>query len=297
LPGIDDIVTWTSPWIDPEPEPVSLTHVQALVDEVSRRRIDEALIFTSFHQSPLPFALLLRLAGVRRIAAISDDYPGSLLELRHVVEPGLPEVERALSLAFAAGYSLPANDDGRLRLRVDLPRVAHLMASEKSYVVVHPGTSAPARAWPKAAFAELVSELAGMRWLPVVTGSAAETALTKDVSGCAGRDLGGRLSLAELAAVIAGADAIVVANTGPAHLAAAVGTPVVSLFAPTVPASAWRPYRVPHVLLGDQNASCRGSRARTCPVAGHPCLSRVTPADVLSALQSLADVATQGAIA
>ena len=58
-----------------------------------------------------------------------------------------------------------------------------------------------------------------------------------------------------------------VGNTGPAHLAAAVGTPVVSLFAPVVPAARWAPYGVPLVLLGDQQAPCRDTRApgARCP--------------------------------
>jgi ADP-heptose:LPS heptosyltransferase len=100
-------------------------------------------------------------------------------------------------------------------------------------------------------------------------------------------DLGGRVDLAGLAEVLAGAEAVVVGNTGPAHLAAAVGTPVVSLFSPVVPAVRWRPWKVPHVLLGDQHAACAGSRARTCPVPGHPCLDGVTVAEVLAALDHL----------
>ena len=75
-------------------------------------------------------------------------------------------------------------------------------------------------------------------------------------------------------------------NTGPAHLAAAVGTPIVSLFAPTVPAARGR-RGVSAVVLGDQAAACRGTRATTCPVPGHPCLSTVTAADVLAALDRL----------
>ena len=68
--------------------------------------------------------------------------------------------------------------------------------------------------------------------------------------------------------MLAGADAVVVGNTGPAHLAAAVGTPVVSLFAPVVPAARGRPCGVPCVLLGDQHAPCRrmpGARSARCP--------------------------------
>ena len=121
----------------------------------------------------------------------------------------------------------------------------------------------------------------------MVTGGPAETALTAAVAGPGGTDLGGRTSFAELAAVLAGADAVVVGNTGPAHLAAAVGTPVVSLFAPVVPAGRWAPYGVTCVLLGDQDAPCRDTRATVCPVPGHLCLDSVTPQDVVAAVDKV----------
>jgi ADP-heptose:LPS heptosyltransferase len=161
------------------------------------------------------------------------------------------------------------------------------MADE--YVVVHPGASVPARAWEPAASAALVDALVEAGRRVVVTGGPGERALTALVAGPerdAVTDLGGRTDLAGLAGVIAGARAIVVGNTGPAHLAAAVGTPVVSLFAPTVPALRWRPWGVPHELLFAP-VPCAGCRARVCPVEGHPCLSRVAPADVLAALERL----------
>jgi ADP-heptose:LPS heptosyltransferase len=120
----------------------------------------------------------------------------------------------------------------------------------------------------------------------VVTGGPGERELTAFVAGEHGTDLGGRTTLAELAGVIAGAEAIVVGNTGPAHLAAAVGTPVVSLFAPTVPPARWRPWAVPHELLY-VDVLCAGCRARTCPVVGHPCLKGVTADHVLAAVERL----------
>ncbi|SKV80685.1 transferase [Mycobacteroides abscessus subsp. abscessus] len=73
---------------------------------------DRAFIFTSFHQSPLPLALLCRMAGVKWIGAISEDYPGTLLDLRHRVPQGVPEPLRALSLVEAAGGALPPSDGG-----------------------------------------------------------------------------------------------------------------------------------------------------------------------------------------
>jgi ADP-heptose:LPS heptosyltransferase len=123
----------------------------------------------------------------------------------------------------------------------------------------------------------------------VVTGTSAEAELTAYVAGRHGLDRGGATDLGELARLLAGADVLVVGNTGPAHLAAAVGTPVVSLFAPTVPAARWAPYGIPVVLLGDQEAPCRGTRATTCPVPGHPCLGSVSPEDVVDAVIALAE--------
>jgi ADP-heptose:LPS heptosyltransferase len=221
---------------------------------------------------------------VPRISAISVDYPGSLLDVRHRVDDDLPEPERAVSLARAAGFELPDGDDGRLAVRRPLPPGPPY---EPGYIVLHPGASVPARAWPAERCAEAVEALADAGHRVLVTGGPAERALTAFVAGRRGVDLGGATTLAQMAALLDAAAAVVVGNTGPAHLAAAVGTPVVSLFSPVVPAQRWAPYGVPTVLLGDQGAACRGTRARECPVPGHPCLSSVSAADVVAAVEKL----------
>jgi ADP-heptose:LPS heptosyltransferase len=298
LPGVDEVLVRHAAWIDATPQPVTRAAADELVDALAALAVDQALVLTSFHQSPLPLALLLRMAGVGTIAAISVDYPGSLLDVRHLVDDDLHEVERALSLAATLGYRLPDGDDGRLAVR--RPRSTGAGAAElpaRPYVVVHPGAAAPARAWSPERHAALVDALAAAGRRVVVTGGADERALTALVAGATRphrqvTDLGGRLDLAGLAEVLAGADALVAGNTGPAHLAAAVGTPVVSLFAPVVPAARWRPWKVPHALLGDQRAACAGTRARTCPIPGHPCLDGVPVAEVAAAVERLAPART-----
>lgn len=282
LPGVGQVVVGRAPWIEADPGPVERGAVEAIIAAAAASGADRAVIATSFHQSPLPLALLLRLAGVERIGAISVDYPGALLDVRHRVDDDIHEVERSLSLGAAMGFALPPGDDGRLRLRPDLPALPAGLGP--GYVVVHPGASVTARAWAGRRHRQLVRELTDAGASVVVTGAAPEAALTADVADGRALDLGGRLSLPELAAVVAGASAVVVANTGPAHLAAAVGTPVVSLYAPTVPAVRWRPWKVPHVLLGDQGVACAGCRARVCPVPGHPCLDEVAPGAVVEAV-------------
>jgi ADP-heptose:LPS heptosyltransferase len=283
LPDVDEVLCWEAPWVAAEPEPVDPASVEGLRDLVARGRYDRAVIFTSFHQSPLPTALVLRMAGVPWIGAISVDYPGSLLDVRHQVDDDIPEPERALSLARACGAELPEGDDGRLAVRPVRPP-EHL---PRPYVVLHPGTSAPARAWPADGWRSTCTRLAELGFHVVVTGGPTERELTAYVADGEGEDLGGLLDLEELAGVLAGADAVVVGNTGPAHLAAAVGTRVVSLYAPTVPAIRWAPYGVQKVLLGDQAAPCRNSRALECPVPGHPCLTSVQPRDVVAAVLAL----------
>lgn len=284
LPGVDGVHVRRVEWIDPQPPAVRRAAIDAYVDAIAALQADAAVVFTSFHQSPLPTALLLRMAGVPHVCAISEDYPGSLLDVRHRVPDDLHEVERGLSLAAAAGYSLAPGDDGRLAVRAPGAPPAGLPAA---YVVVHPGASVPARAWAPERNAALVEALAADGRDVVVTGTPAEAQLTARVSGAVAIDLGGRTTFEQLAAVLAGADAVVVGNTGPAHLAAAVATPVVSLFAPTVAPERWRPWGVPHELLNVE-VPCAGCRARRCPVAGHPCLTDVTPERALAAVRRLA---------
>ncbi|MDP9438109.1 MAG: glycosyltransferase family 9 protein [Actinomycetota bacterium] len=287
LPGVDEVLVYDAPWVAFEPKTLDRAETLALVGEVFCLKLDRAIILSSFHQSPLPLALLLRLAGVPFVAATSVDYPGSLLDIRHRVSDAVHEVERSLDLVRAAGYELPPGDDGSLAVRRGGGRPEPF--GGEPYVVVHPGVSVPARAWAPDRHAALVDALVSAGRRVVVTGGPGERGLTARVAGPQRRevlDLGGGTDLAGLAEIIAGAEAIVVGNTGPAHLAAAVGTPVVSLFAPTVPAVRWRPWRAPHELLY-RDVPCAGCRARVCPVEGHPCLGGVTVDEVLAALNSL----------
>jgi ADP-heptose:LPS heptosyltransferase len=294
LPGVNRVLEWRAPWIDPEPGAFDPGQVRSLVEQVRELSPAVAVVFTSFHQSPLPTALALRMAGVPRIAAISEDYPGSLLDVRHPPAGDIPEAERNLMLARAAGFELPPGDNGRLAVTPALPRSPGLTGAGP-YVVLHASASVPARAPSAAKTAAIAAALAAAGHRLVVTGSPAEAALTGEISRAAAAgpgpvpvDLGGRTSLPALAAVLSGADVVVAPNTGAAHLAGAVGTPVVSLFAPVVPAARWAPYGVPVIVLGGQDAPCAGTRARVCPVPGHPCLDLIDPADVVAAVAALA---------
>ncbi|UDY37494.1 glycosyltransferase family 9 protein [Dermatobacter hominis] len=283
LPGVTSTIAFEAPWIAAQPPPVDEAAIERFVAEVRAAGVDRAVVLTSFHQSALPTALLLRLAGVARIEAISDDYPGSLLDLRHRVPDDLHEVRRALSLVAAGGDALGPGDDGRLRVEVPAP------PREADHVVVHPGASVPARTLRPEVFADAVRELTRRGRRVLVTGAASEADLVRsvaaDVPGAVAS--AGELDLAGLAVALGRAAAVVVGNTGPAHLAAAVGTPVVSAFPPTVPWERWRPWGVATERLGDQDVDCAGCRARSCPEPTQHCLAGVDGVAVADAVDRL----------
>ena len=95
----------------------------------------------------------------------------------------------------------------------------------------------------------------------------------------------GTLAFAERCAAIAAADLTITNNTGPMHVAAALKTPVVTLFALTNPPEQWGPWHVPHRQLYHEVA-CRICYSRVCPY-GHECLRQVSPAMVVDAAAEL----------
>ncbi len=294
-PDLEEVLVYASPITDPWLEvPHTPERELGLVETLRQREFDGAIIFTSFRQSPLPAAMLSYLAGIPLRVGATDDGAGSLLTTRHRWPPGLyHEVERGLSLVGALGYR---TRDPELVLRVPgaTSREVRRRLSEsgvdpaRPLVVVHPGCSMPARTygWSRfAAAADLLVERLGAQ--VVLTGAAGDVPLVARVRDGMTRpalDWAGHSSLAELAALIQAADLVVTNNTGPAHIAAAVKTPVVDLFAWTNPPEQWRPWRVPQRLL-NRPVPCRLCYQRICPY-DHSCLD-VSPVQVAEAAASL----------
>ncbi len=136
----------------------------------------------------------------------------------------------ALSTADLAPYA-------RLRPQTALPAdVAALVTDDRFTLVLHPRSLGSAQEWPLACYAALADALPPDRFRVLVTGTAAEGAAMR--AWIAERpahvhDVTGRLSLAELIALLARVDGVVAASTGPLHIAAVLGTRVLGLY-PTV---------------------------------------------------------------
>jgi ADP-heptose:LPS heptosyltransferase len=283
LPGVSRVLSYHCPWIDAEPADLHGHDVSRLVRRLREAEVSAALILTSSHQSSLPTALVLRLAGVRPITAISHDYAGSLLDTRLRGDPDVHEVERNLMVARAAGFDPAPDDNGALGLAITPHGETR---HDPRAIVVHPGASVPARTLPMERWRDLVTALRREGRRVVVTGSASERALVSAVAGGSAETLVDA-PLRELAERLAAASVVVCGNTGPAHVAAAVGTPVVIVHAPTVPASRWHAWGVPHSILGDQGIACAGCRSRVCPIPAQPCTAAIRVDDLIEAIDEV----------
>ncbi len=297
VPEIDEVLVYDAPWVKATASRGDSRREHAAAALLRELRLDAAIIFTVYSQNPLPAAFLCYLADIPLRLAHCRENPYQLLTdwvpesepakaIRH-------EVQRQLDLVARVGCTTV---DTKLSLRVPseaqaaLPDILTAAGArpDAPWIVVHPGASAPSRRYPAEKFAAVVRRLAVEDgWQVLLTGTAAEAGLVAAVQSAAGVrtcSLAGRLTVAELAALIAEARLLIANNTGPSHIAAAVGTPVVTLYALTNPQHT--PWAVPsRVLFHD--VPCRLCYKSICPEGHHDCLERVRPEEVVRAAREL----------
>jgi lipopolysaccharide heptosyltransferase I len=158
------------------------------------------------------------------------------------------------------------------------------------YAVLVPGTTWETKHWVPQGFAAVGQYLLRTGRCVVLAGSESERLRCRAVAAaCPGAvDLCGQTSLTELAALLRSASLCVTNDSGPMHLAVAVGRPAVSVFGPTDPV--WiGPYRRPEAVVradGIGCAPCYLRKRNACPY-GHACMEQVTPAMVIERIEHL----------
>ncbi len=297
VPDIDEVLVYDAPWMKATaPRPSSEPELR-MAERLRAGRFDAAVIFTVYSQNPLPSAFLCYLAGIPLRLAHCHENPYQLLtdwvpdpeparEIRH-------EVRRQLDLVATVGCR--ARDE-RLSLRVPAAarrRVTALLRDrgidrERPWLLVHPGATAPSRRYPPEAFAQVVRRLSiDEGWQIVFTGTEPERPLIDGIQramGTPSHSLAGQLGLSELVALVGAAPLLLSNNTGPVHVAAALGTPVVDLYALTNPQHT--PWAVPSRVLS-HDVPCKWCYKSVCPERHNNCLTLVTPESVVRAVIDL----------
>ncbi|TDY23132.1 lipopolysaccharide heptosyltransferase II [Paraburkholderia sp. BL6665CI2N2] len=305
LDDVDDVIVYDAPWVD---RPMDATHTwmddQRMQERLRGGGFDAAVIFTVYSQSPLPAAMLCYMAGIPRRLAHCRENPYALLtDWLREPEPQQRtrhEVQRQLNLVRHVGAQ---TQDTHLRFHVDTADrrsleaqlTARGVACEDGWIVLHPGATAASRRYPPERFGEVATQLAREAGVPVlITGSSSERELVAAVIQAAApsarallHDLSGALTLGELSALIELASVLVSNNSGPVHLASALKTPVVDLYALTNPQHT--PWQTPHRVLF-RDVECRWCYRSVYPQQHHACLLGVAPAEVARAAFELRGV-------
>jgi heptosyltransferase-2 len=258
-PGIDEVMAGTGFFDEVEVDrPRGVMGHKHLASRLRQRRYGAALLLTNSFST----ALTARLAGIPRRIGYSRDGRGVLLTERlHAPKRGDGRWAPIPALLYywrLAGALLGETGDGVMEgslpagARLELATTAGERSSaeailsragvgpDRPYAVLNPGGNNPAKRWPPERFAALAGHLSERHGLSVlVNGSPGEAALVSEVASRAGGvslpEHG--ITLGGLKGLLARATArlMVTNDTGPRHLAAAFGVPVVTLFGPTDP--------------------------------------------------------------
>jgi ADP-heptose:LPS heptosyltransferase len=246
LPEIDEFLVVDVPWVQNEEAHDPAAYLD-LINKIKAKTFDGCVIFTVYSQNPMPAILLAYLAGIPLRLAYCRENPYHLLS--HWVPDVEPyqvikhQVTRDLDLVAVIGAH---TKDEQLKLSLqpglfegvqeNLKRKG-VVLNPYEYYVLHPGVSEEKRRYPKERWKALAGKLIAQEALPVlISGNKAEVGIAHEIAdgkGCTA--IAGLLALDEFAALLENAKAVVSVNTGTVHLATAVQTPVVVLYAETNP--------------------------------------------------------------
>jgi heptosyltransferase-2 len=149
--------------------------------------------------------------------------------------------------------------------------------AEAPLLAIHLGAGTIAKRWPIAHWQRLTDRFLEEGWRIVIVGDAEDLSLAAELPPHPDRlDLTARLTVMQTAALLERADFFIGADSAPAHLAACAGTPSLILFSGTNHVSQWRPWSRRSLVLRHR-VSCRPCHRKICPLAGHPCMSGISP--------------------
>lgn len=265
-------------------------HAPSFINSLRQRRFDLALDLQGLFKS----AAISLLSGASQRLVYCDAREGSGIIGQKVCGPNRQGhiVERYLDVVRKLGCSITAPSffinitEQEADSAAQIARQAGL-TSDSPYIVLLPGTNWPNKCWPAEKFAQLADKLFASKLVPVLAGGASEKNVIREIAAHTAVppvELHGKTTLKQLAWIIKNARAVVAGDTGPMHLAAALGTPAIALFGPTDP-DRNGPYGSGHQVLTTKH-SCQGCWKRQCP-HGWDCLSDIEVETVYEALTAI----------
>jgi lipopolysaccharide heptosyltransferase I len=240
--------------------PLVLLELFSLIRELRARKFDLVIDLQGLFRS----ALAARLSGAPHRIGLANAREGAPLFYTRLVQTSMRDdhaVERYLKVAAALGT---ADGPAEFTFAVDdadREYIAGLIPGASRYAVFMPGANWETKRWPVERFEFLVAPLRERFGLQsVVAGGDMDSILAKQIPGAI--DLTGRTNLRQMVALLERADLVIANDTGPMHMAAALGRPLVALYGPTSPRRTGPFGRMDNVLRVD--IPCSPCFSRSC---------------------------------
>jgi ADP-heptose:LPS heptosyltransferase len=242
LPEIDDLILFDAPWVKTFGE--TQTGFHEAIEQIKEKQFDAAVIFTVFSQNPLPSAMIAYLAGIPKRLAYCRENPYAMLT--HWVPDKEPysfvqhQVERDLALVNTIGAT---TQEKKLHLKLKKnvwPVVLEKMNDigfdlQRPWIVLHAGVSERKREYPQQLWIETGRKIVtDLNYQVILTGSQNERTkieILKEGIGKQGFNTAGLLNLEEFITLIQRSPIVVSVNTSTTHIAAAMDTAVIVLYA------------------------------------------------------------------
>ncbi|GIW41764.1 MAG: ADP-heptose--LPS heptosyltransferase [Candidatus Binatia bacterium] len=265
----------------------------AVVRRLARERFDLAVLFTDSFESALwAFAAGIPervgfAADARRLLLTHAVRRTAGLRRSHRVEEPLFLLEKALGIVGNRADGAP-DLSSEARARVERKLSALGWREGRFLLCLAPGAAyGPSKRWPADGFASVGRRFAERRGaLCLVLGSPSDTEVCRFVAeGSGGVSLAGETTVADLLAVLSLADLFVGNDSGAAHVAAALGTPTLTLFGSTDPRRT-APLG-PSARFLWEPPPCSPCLARTCRYGHYECLRALSPREVVEAAEEL----------
>lgn len=310
IKDIDEVIVYDAPWLKATQPRLDSAPEYAMIERLRQAKFDAAIIFTVYSQNPLPSAFLCYMAGIPLRLAHCHENPYQLLT--HWVKDPEPdqlirhEVRRQLELVASVGCPVEAllpEQESIAPSFLNIPdsalhQVQWLLVEsgvnlQRPWIVMHPGATAASRRYPAEGFAQAARQLVQDAGIQIIfTGTRPEAELVASIRqqmAVESFSLVDRLTLTELSALLKLTSLLVSNNTGPVHIASAVGTPVVDLYALTN--IQHTPWNVPNRVLF-HDVPCRLCYKSICPQEHHHCLRLVEPEQIVQAALELLNLFT-----
>jgi ADP-heptose:LPS heptosyltransferase len=285
-PWIDQVLPFEAPWFSRNPNPPA---AMPALKQFARRLRAESFDAAVDLRGDARNIFMLALAGIPFRVGYGQTGGGFLLhrELRWIPSQAMIDRNLAALIPFRVQPPFGAAAHLSWTARPEERDWLSAITSGKPVVAIHADAGTPAKRWPVDHWAALLRETVSEDMAVVLCGATASIgdALVRALAGRPLVDLMGKTTLPQLVTLLQSSQAVITTDSGPAHIAAALGRPTFIFWSGTNRPEIWLP-RGDHVEWRRHDVPCQPCGLERCPLPRHLCMDDLRPEAAAASVRS-----------